>query len=49
MFKGRNVKRLVKVCKDYVEKKELGRWDDYKRWDMLGEEFGVNGLFKVKE
>lgn len=47
--KGRNAKRLVKACKDYVEKKEPGRWDDYKRWDMLGEELGVNGLFKVKE
>lgn len=44
---NKNVKDLVKACRDYVEKTEKNRWKDLTQWKMTG--FGFSGLFRVHE
>ena len=46
---GVNAQNLVQACRVYVESKEPGRWNDVSRWNMKGHQFGVNGLFRVRE
>ena len=40
---------LVKQCKEYVDKKEPGRWEDTTKWNMESNQLGVNHMFIMKE
>ena len=42
-------RKLVRACHDAVEIFEKGRWSDISRWDMKHIQFGVKGLFRLKE
>ena len=40
---------LLRQCKEYVDEKEPGRWEDVARWNMENNQLGVNHMFKMKE
>ena len=44
---NKNAEDLVRVCRDYVEKKGKVRWNDLTQWKMTG--LGVSELFRVHE
>jgi len=44
-----NATKLVSACRQYVDKKEPGRWTDVTKWNMTGMQLGVNGLFRVQQ
>ena len=40
---------LVRACRDYVETKEPGRWNNVSQWNMTFSDLGVNLSLRVKE
>ena len=46
---GRQYQRLVEQCKNYVERKEPGRWANVDLWNMSYYELGVNQMFRMQE
>lgn len=43
-----NAGKLVQNCREFVEKKEPGRWSDVNKWDMTGkDDVSVLGTFKM--
>ena len=40
---------LLRQCKEYVDEKEPGRWEDVARWDMENNQLGVSHMFRMKE
>ena len=45
----RQYQRLVRECKNYVERKEPGRWANVDLWNMSYYELGVNQMFRMQE
>ena len=41
--------KLVEACRQFVESNEPGRWYDLSRWNMAGNQIGVNKLIRLKE
>ena len=41
--------KLVEACRHFVESNEPGRWYDLSRWNMAGNQIGVNKLIRLKE
>lgn len=45
----KRAEKMVNACRKYVMRKEPDRWEDVTRWDMTGNQLGVNKLFRKRE